>query len=104
MNLAANSCAAMPEGGEIHIATSQVGGRVQIQVSDTGCGIPGDVIDKIFDPFFSTKPVGKGTGLGLSVSLGIVQQHGGIMEVESEPDKGTCFTIVLPAIQEPSHV
>ncbi len=104
LNLALNSCAAMPEGGEIHIATSQVGGRVQIQVSDTGCGIPGDVIDKIFDPFFSTKPVGKGTGLGLSVSLGIVQQHGGIMEVESEPDKGTCFTIVLPAIQEPSHV
>ena len=101
LNLSLNSCAAMPEGGEIRIATSAVNGNVRIEVTDTGCGIPDDVLDKVFDPFFSTKPVGKGTGLGLSVSLGIVQQHGGAMEVESETGKGTRFTIVLPAIQEP---
>ncbi len=103
LNLSLNSCAAMPEGGEIRIATSAVGSRVQIDVTDTGCGIPDDVLDKIFDPFFSTKPVGKGTGLGLSVSLGIVQQHGGTMEVESEMGKGTRFSIVLPAIEEPGE-
>ncbi|MDZ7618882.1 MAG: ATP-binding protein, partial [Patescibacteria group bacterium] len=70
-------------------------------LSDTGCGISEDIVDKIFDPFFSTKPVGKGTGLGLSVSLGIVQQHGGAMEVDSELNKGSRFTILLPAILEP---
>ena len=100
LNLSLNSCAAMPEGGDISIATSTVAGRVQIDVADSGCGIPADVLDKIFDPFFSTKPVGKGTGLGLSVSLGIVQQHGGAMEVASEEGKGTRFTISLPSIGE----
>lgn len=101
LNLALNSCAAMPGGGSIRIATSAAGGRVRIEVADSGCGIPADVLDKIFDPFFSTKPVGKGTGLGLSVSLGIVQQHGGSLEVESEVGRGTRFTIVLPALDEP---
>ena len=67
-----------------------------IEVTDTGCGIKPEHLDKIFEPFFTTKPVGKGTGLGLSVSYGIVQQHGGTLEVESVPGKGTTFTITLP--------
>ena len=63
--------------------------RVVVKVTDTGCGIKQEHLDKIFEPFFTTKPVGKGTGLGLSVSYGIVQQHGGTLEVESEEGKGT---------------
>lgn len=68
----------------------------QIAVTDTGCGIKQEHRDHIFEPIFSTKPVGKGTGLGLSVSYGIVQQHGGWLEVESEACRGTTFTIILP--------
>ena len=67
-----------------------------VEVTDTGCGIKPEHLDKIFEPFFTTKPVGKGTGLGLSVSYGIVQQHGGTLEVESEEGKGSTFTVTLP--------
>ena len=71
--------------------------KVAVTVRDNGCGIgPGD-LDKVFSPFFTTKPVGKGTGLGLSVCYGIVNSLGGTMEVESEPGQGTMFTMVLPA-------
>ena len=69
---------------------------VQIEVSDTGTGIPADVVDKIFEPFFSTKDVGKGTGLGLSTVYGIVKQTGGFIYVDSAADKGTVFRIFLP--------
>jgi two-component system, cell cycle sensor histidine kinase and response regulator CckA len=69
---------------------------VLIEVSDTGTGIPHDIIDKIFDPFFSTKEVGKGTGLGLSTVYGIVKQTGGFIYPDSEPGKGTTFRIFLP--------
>ncbi|MGB9615847.1 MAG: sensor histidine kinase, partial [Desulfomonilaceae bacterium] len=62
----------------------------------TGCGISFQMLDKIFDPFFTTKPVGEGTGLGLSVSYGIVQDHNGRIEVESQVGKGSRFTVVLP--------
>ena len=65
-------------------------------ISDTGCGIPPEHLNKIFDPFFSTKEVGKGTGLGLSVSFGIVKEHGGTIRVQSEAGKGTTFFIWLP--------
>ena len=68
-----------------------------VKLTDTGCGIKGEHLDQIFEPFFTTKPVGKGTGLGLSVSYGIVQQHGGTLEVESEEGKGSTFTI-MPAV------
>lgn len=98
LNLALNSCAAMPDGGQMRIATATAGSRVLIEVSDTGCGIPADMLDMIFDPFFSTKPAGKGTGLGLSVSLGIVQQHGGTLDVESQVGEGSRFTVSLPAL------
>jgi two-component system NtrC family sensor kinase len=85
----------------VHTTTSlsagDTGSRgVEIIMSDTGCGIASDHLNKIFDPFFSTKEVGKGTGLGLSVSLGIVKEHGGAIRVQSEAGKGTTFFIWLP--------
>jgi signal transduction histidine kinase len=65
-------------------------------VQDDGCGIAKDNLSRIFDPFFTTKPVGKGTGLGLSLSYGIVQKHGGRIDVDSEPGRGTRFRVTLP--------
>ena len=96
LNLSFNACAAMPNGGVLTIGTSLRDGRVCVRVADTGCGIKKEYLDQIFEPFFSTKPVGKGTGLGLSISYGIIQQHGGDLKVESEEGKGTTFTIILP--------
>jgi two-component system NtrC family sensor kinase len=96
LNLSLNACEAMPQGGTLTISTSARDGKVFVKVADTGCGIRQDHLDAIFEPFFSTKPSGKGTGLGLSVSYGIIQQHGGALEVESEEGRGTTLTIVLP--------
>ena len=75
--------------------------RVWIEISDTGTGIAKENMTRIFDPFFTTKPVGKGTGLGLSLSYGIIQKHGGEIQVESEIGHGTTFRIVLPIRQRP---
>jgi two-component system NtrC family sensor kinase len=97
LNLILNAAAAMGDRGNLAIETRTEGDEVLIVVADTGCGIPPENMDKIFDPFFSTKPVGQGTGLGLSVSYGIVQQHGGSIEVISEVEMGSEFTIRLPA-------
>lgn len=96
MNLLVNAAQAIVERGKITISTRSNGNEVEIAVADTGKGIPPDVLPRIFNPFFTTKPVGKGTGLGLSVSYGIVRDHGGRIEVESEPGKGTTFTVYLP--------
>ncbi len=141
LNLLTNACQAMPEGGELKIATrcqmsdgrynktpktKNLGVRgkvaknshessdscpperakgsqsnfVEIIVSDTGQGIPPENLGKIFDPFFTTKEEGEGIGLGLAVSYGIIQEHNGSIRAESEPGKGTSFTISLPASRE----
>jgi two-component system NtrC family sensor kinase len=109
MNLLLNAIYFTPEGGSIFIKTepdetSQETGftgcprRIRLSVSDTGAGIPGDLIDKIFDPFFTTKPVGEGTGLGLTICHRIIEEHGGTIDVESEPGNGATFIIKLPSI------
>lgn len=102
INLATNAMDAMPTGGDLTFATmrgSHGDGRdwVEIQVRDTGCGIPKEVHSKIFEPFWTTKEVGKGTGLGLSLCYEIAQRHGGSISVESETGKGTTFMVRLPA-------
>lgn len=103
MNLMINALDATQSGGEIIVATGKgtSGGNlakegIEISVTDTGCGIPPEHLAKLFDPFFTTKEVGQGTGLGLAVSLGVIQRHGGTIEVESEVGKGSTFRIWLP--------
>lgn len=96
-NLILNALAAMPRGGRITVTTRNVGEQIEIQVCDTGLGIAPEHLSHIFDPFFTTRPVGMGTGLGLSITYSIVQQHHGHISVESQPGRGTCFSIRLPA-------
>ncbi len=104
----------MPDGGRLFLqaanleldasyasmmAEAKPGSYILLQVSDTGGGIPPEIVERIFDPFFTTKGVGKGTGLGLSTVLGIVKSHGGFINVDSQPSKGTTFQIYLPAAE-----
>ncbi len=100
LNLLQNSKYAMPKGGVITLACKElkIAGKIfhQFTFSDTGTGMSDKVQSKIFEPFFTTKPEGEGTGMGLSVIHGIIQEHRGTIEVESEIDKGTTFTINLP--------
>lgn len=96
MNMLVNAAQAIAERGRITLRSGQEGDQVWISIADTGAGIAPELMTKIFDPFFTTKPVGKGTGLGLSVSYGIVQKHGGRIDVESTAGEGTTFTIWLP--------
>jgi signal transduction histidine kinase len=83
-------------GGRIEIDTRAQSAEVILEVADDGCGIPEAVLSRIFDPFFTTKPVGQGTGLGLSISQSIVTDHGGRIEVESTPSRGSRFRVILP--------
>ncbi len=99
INLITNACHATPSGGRIVISTRTVEAQVQIELRDTGAGIPADVKARIFEPFFTTKPDGKGTGLGLSIVQGIIENHGGRISVESESGKGSAFRIVLPMVR-----
>lgn len=101
MNLVVNAAHALgAQRGRITISTGRDGDdHVWIKVADNGCGIAPDIKSRIFDPFFTTKAIGKGTGLGLSVSYGIVQKHGGRIDVESEPGQGSCFRVRLPIRQ-----
>ncbi len=116
-NLATNARDAMPSGGvlvietrrveitqEQHVAwgTRRAGEHVCLMVSDTGIGMDRDTRTHMFEPFFTTKPAGKGTGLGLATVYGLVKQHGGGIEVESEPGKGTRFRIYVPTTDEPA--
>jgi len=105
MNLLVNAAQAMESQGTITITTRTEGDFAVVRFRDTGSGIPADKLGSIFDPFFTTKPVGSGTGLGLSISYGIIQDHGGSIEVESEVGVGTEFAIRLPlrtAVEEAS--
>ena len=100
MNVLTNAIQAMPGGGWIRIKTRRVGGQVEVRIQDTGDGIPQETVDKIFEPFFTTKSLGEGTGLGLSISLGIMKQHGGFIDIESDPGHGTEVILSLPLQQE----
>jgi PAS domain S-box-containing protein len=115
LNLCVNARDAMPEGGRLELTAQNIdidqqyavmnrgiapGRYVVLQVTDTGSGIPKEIIDRIFEPFFTTKEIGKGTGLGLSTVLGIARAHGGSVNVYSEHGKGTTFKVYLPAQSE----
>jgi PAS domain S-box-containing protein len=96
LNLLVNAAQAIAEKGDIFIETRAMDKEIVIRIADTGQGIAPEHLPKIFMPFFTTKPAGKGTGLGLSISQGIIQKHHGFIQAESEPGKGTTFTIHLP--------
>jgi CheY-like chemotaxis protein len=112
LNLCVNARDAMPEGGTLSVVAdnreldsecrrinrdAKPGSYVRMEVSDTGHGIPPDILDKIFDPFFTTKDYGKGTGLGLSTALTIVKNHGGFLNVYSIPGHGASFSVYVPS-------
>ena len=103
LNLLLNAKEAMPDGGEIGITTVQEHKHIRIDFRDTGCGIPADHKDKIFDAFFTTKSEVNGVGLGLSVSYEIIHQHRGEIRVEADLPKGALFIITLPKAQENDH-
>jgi len=115
MNLSVNARDAMPDGGTLTVRAydaeitpddarknidAEAGDYVCIEVSDTGTGIPSDVVDKIFEPFFSTKPEGEGTGLGLSTAYSIVKSHNGFIDVDSADGEGTTFRVYLPMAEK----
>jgi two-component system, cell cycle sensor histidine kinase and response regulator CckA len=117
MNLCVNARDAMPNGGTLTIAAktifmdenyvrlnleAKVGHYIFMSVTDTGTGIPSEILDRIFEPFFTTKEIGKGTGLGLSTVIGIIKGHGGFVKVYSEVGKGTQFQVYFPAVDTPS--
>jgi len=114
MNLVINACDAMREGGTLQISAAniyidrayaqmnldaKVGHYIMLTVSDTGTGIPSEILDRIFEPFFTTKEIGAGTGLGLSTVRGIIKSHGGFIHVTSEVDRGSKFKIFLPSVE-----
>ncbi|HME68765.1 MAG TPA: ATP-binding protein, partial [Myxococcota bacterium] len=100
INLVLNACQAIEGEGTIRVVVRGEGNQVVLCVEDDGCGIPAEVIDRIFDPFFTTKSVGEGTGLGLAISYEIVRRHGGEIEVESTPGRGSVFRVRLPAARD----
>lgn len=99
INLVMNAVHAMPDGGTLRVGLAPEKQMVKLTIADMGQGIPRDVMEKVFEPFFSTKEFGQGTGLGLTVVKGIIEEHHGSIAVESEEGKGTVFTIWLPKSQ-----
>jgi len=99
-NLLVNAAHALKERGVITISTGTAGSKVWVEVADTGVGIDPAIMDKLFDPFFTTKGPGEGTGLGLSVTYGIIERHGGLIEVDSKLGQGTVFRVTLPVSQQ----
>ncbi len=95
-NLVNNAAYAMHYKGKLEIIVKKTSSHISVKIKDSGKGIPEDIADKIFDPFFTTKPRGEGTGLGLDIARKIIDKHDGTIEFESEPGKGTEFTIILP--------
>ena len=98
LNITINAEQAMPEGGDLMVRTCAVRESVNIDVVDTGIGIPDDVMPRLFDVYFSTKA--RGTGLGLPTACRIIEEHGGTITVHSRPGEGTCVTISLPGVIE----
>ena len=97
INIILNAIDAMPKGGKLRIEVAPTKEKIVIRIADSGTGIRKQHLAHIFDPFFTTKGIGKGTGLGLSISYAIIKEHEGHVAVESEPGKGTCFIITIPA-------
>jgi len=98
INLLLNAAQAMNGKGEVHITAcvDEPAGMAELRVRDSGKGIEPENLGRVFDPFFSLKPVGEGTGLGLSIAFGIVGKHNGTLEVQSQLGQGACFTVRLP--------
>jgi hypothetical protein len=103
LNLFLNARDAMESGGILEIRSRGDGQMVRVEIHDTGHGIPAENLPRIFDPFFTTKAGRKGTGLGLSVTYGIVREHGGVIEVESQPDQGTRVRLEFPVARKVAH-
>ena len=99
LNLILNAFHAMEESGVLEISTTYNDNFVNLQISDTGCGIPAELHKKIFEPFFTTKDTGKGTGLGLAIVAQVVEDHAGTIRFTSQPGKGTTFTVKIPKLQ-----
>jgi signal transduction histidine kinase len=104
LNLFMNARDAMPNGGMLEVRTAANNGYVEIEVTDTGMGIPRENLMRIFDPFFTTKSSERGTGLGLSVSYGIIKEHAGKIDVRSTPGKGTSFRLEFPVARKAVNV
>jgi two-component system NtrC family sensor kinase len=109
LNLLGNSVHAIADGpgrGSITVGLVAIDGRIRMSFTDDGPGIPPDVLPHIFEPFYTTKPVGKGTGLGLSICQEIIKDHGGEIRVESHPRRGTTFVVEIPIvpIEEPEEL
>ena len=100
LNMVSNARDAMPDGGTLTVETRHQGGKIFIEITDTGIGIKKENVKKVFDTFFTTKDSVKGVGLGLSVCYGFIKEHGGDILVESDVNSGTTFTVILPVYEE----
>jgi signal transduction histidine kinase len=98
LNLVLNALQAMPKGGKLFLTTQAKEGRVLVSIRDTGVGIPEEIRERIFHPFFTTREVDEGTGLGLAVSDSIVAAHGGNLEVQSVVGEGSVFRVSFPVL------